>query len=313
MSNGDIMEELKRRYREGSVLMRLIYVNVAVFLAVHIVSLLFFLFTGKEHIGSYFALRRFGSTAELSSLATRPWSVISHMFLHLGIWHIFFNMLVFYFAGTIFLQYLGQKRMLALYFLGGIGGFFLFLLSYNIFPAFQDEVSSDILGASAAVMAIFIGIATYKPNFEVQLLFIPIPIQLKWIAGIYVLIDFLSIQGPNSGGHIAHLGGALIGFLTINRIKQGNTDLLMRFQRFLTDIPEALGFGSKPKMKVKYRSKKAKSGTERARYMTDEQYNASKKAEQEEIDKILDKISKSGYESLTKKEKETLFRASKDK
>jgi membrane associated rhomboid family serine protease len=313
MSNGSILEELKRMYREGSVLMRLIYVNVAIFLAVQILTLVFFLFKVEPQIVERFILDWFASTADLSSLIRRPWSIVSYMFLHTGLWHILFNMIVFYFAGVIFLQYLGEKRMTALYFLGGLGGLLLFILTYNIFPRFEDAISSNILGASAAVMAIFIGIATYRPNFEVQLLFIPIPIRLKWIAGLYVLIDFLSIQGQNSGGHIAHIGGAIVGFWTISRIKRGNSDILMRFYRFLTDIPDALGLGKKPKMKVKHRSRKAGTGTERARYMTDEQYNATKQAEQEEIDKILDKISKSGYESLTKKEKEILFRASKDK
>ncbi len=313
MSNGDLLNELKRRYREGSVLLRLIYVNVAVFLCIQVLSLLFFLFKLDPRALHEFIMRWFASTSDFSSLITRPWSIVTYMFLHVGIWHILFNMLVFYFSGTIFLQYLGEKRMTALYFLGGLGGLLLFILTYNIFPRFEDAISSNILGASAAVMAIFIGIATYRPNFHVYLLFIPVPVRLKWIAALYVVMDFLSIQGQNSGGHIAHIGGAIVGFWTINRLKNGNTDMLMRFHRFIADIPDALGFGKKSHMKVKYRSKKAGAGTERARYMSDEQYNASKRAEQEEIDKILDKISKSGYESLSKKEKETLFRASKDK
>ena len=313
MSNGDLLNQLKQRYQEGSVLLRLIYVNVAVFLLLQVVSLLFFLFKLEPRVFQEFIMNWFASTSDLSSLITRPWSIISYMFLHVGFWHVLFNMIVFYFAGTIFLQYLGEKRMTALYFMGGLGGLLLFILTYNIFPRFEDAISSEILGASAAVMAIFVGIATYRPNFEVQLLFIPIPIRLKWIATLYVVMDFLSIQGENSGGHIAHIGGAVIGFWTMNRLKSGNTDILMRFHRFIMDIPEALGISNKPRMKVKHRSKKASSGAERARYMSDEQYNESKRAEQEEIDKILDKISKSGYESLSKKEKEILFHASKDK
>ncbi len=320
MSNGDILNELKRRYREGSTLMRLIYINVGVFLVIRILGIFFQLFELNPEAYYAFIMNWIASTSNMVgdlpnsvALVKRPWSIVSYMFLHVGIWHILFNMLVFYFAGTIFLQYLGTKRLTALYFLGGLGGLLLFILSYNIFPAFEENISSNILGASAAVMAVFIGIATYRPNFEVQLLFIPIPIQLKWIAGIYVLVDLLSISGTNSGGHIAHIGGAIVGFWTINRLKSGNTDILMRFHRFLMDIPDALGLKKEPRMKVKHKSKKAKGGAQRAKYMTDEQYNASKKAEQEEIDKILDKISKSGYESLSKKEKETLFRASKDK
>ncbi|MFB6258403.1 MAG: rhomboid family intramembrane serine protease [Flavobacteriales bacterium] len=321
MSNGDLLNELKRMYREGSVLMRLIYINVGVFLVIRVLALFLFLFNihpdplnaRKGGDLAEFIHNWVASTADLPSLMTHPWSVVSYMFLHVGFLHLLFNMLVLYFSGSLFLQYLGSKRMTAMYILGGLGGVFLFILSYNIFPQFWDDITSPILGASAAVVAILIGIATYRPNFEVYLMFIPIPIRLKWIGIGSVLVYLLNIQGANAGGHIAHIGGAIVGFWTINRLKSGNTDILMRFYNFLSEVPEALGLTRQPRMKVKHKSKKAKSGAQRARYMTDEQYNASKKAEQEEIDKILDKISKSGYESLTKKEKETLFRASKDK
>lgn len=323
MSSGNFMDELKRMYREGSVLIRLIYINVGVFLAIQLLKLIFFLFELNPEALMGFIMNWFASTSNLIgdqpksiALIKRPWSIVSYMFLHVGFFHIFFNMIVFYFAGSIFLQYLGEKRMKGLYFLGGLGGLLLFILAYNIFPRFSDAVGSNILGASAAVMAIFIGIATYRPNFEVTLLFIPIPIRLKWIAAIYVLVDFLSIQGQNSGGHIAHIGGAIVGFWAVKRIMNGKADPLLRTNEFFEGIPSALGLSGGSKMKVKHSSsrKKGKKGTkERPRYMTDEEYNAKKKAEQEEIDKILDKISKSGYDSLTKKEKEILFRASKDK
>lgn len=313
MKSGSVLEELKRIYREGSVLMRLIYVNVAVFLIIRIIGVFLSLFAMHNDAFYQAIMDWFASTADLPTLIRRPWTIITYMFLHVGLGHILMNMLVLYFSGVLFLRYLGQKRMLSLYILGGIGGVLLFILSYNIFPRFWEHTTTPILGASGAIMAILIGIATYRPNEPVSPMFLPLSIPLKWIGIGLVVIYFLNIQGGNAGGHIAHIGGAIVGFWSIGRLKKGQTDILMRFHRFLEDIPDALGLGKKPKMKVKHRSKKAKTGAERARYMTDEQYNASKKAEQEEIDRILDKISKSGYESLTKKEKEILFRASKDK
>ncbi len=300
--NGSIRDEIQQLYRNGSVLIRLIIVNAAVFLAANLLRLFFFLFqlNGAET----FILDWFASTSSLGDLLFRPWTIVTYMFLHLSFWHLFFNMLILYFASTIFLQFLGEKRLVSTYFLGGFAGLLLYILSYNIFPVFSELTSVHILGASAAVMAIFVGIATYRPDLPVNLFFIG-SIKLKYIAIFYVVLDLISIRsGVNSGGHIAHIGGALFGYLAMNRLKSGQ-DILMPFHRFLLAIPEAFNFSSstsKSKMKVKYKKN--------VRHMSDEQYNKYKAEKEKEIDEILDKISKSGYESLTKKEKETLFRAS---
>lgn len=318
--SGNFLDELKRMYREGSILIRLIYINVGVFLVIRLLSIFIFLFDvhpapldpKRGGILADIIFNWFASTADLSSLIMRPWSLISYMFLHIGLMHLLFNMLVLYFAGSLFLHYLGSKRMRAMYILGGLGGVILFILSYNIFPQFWDHTTNPILGASAAVVAILIGISTYRPEHPVYLFFIPIPIRLKWIGIGSVVVYFLNIQGNNAGGEIAHIGGAIVGFWSVRHILSGKGDPLLRFDQWVEGIPSSLGLTGGGKMKVKHSARKGK-GKKRPRDMTDEEYNAKKKAEQDEIDKILDKISKSGYESLTKKEKDTLFRASKDK
>lgn len=202
--------------------------------------------------------------------------------------------------GKIFTEYLGQKKLTAVYFLGAISGAVLYILFFNVFPLFENVVDSSFaLGASASVLAITIAAATLLPDYTIYLLLIG-PVKLKYIAGITVLLDLLSMSGGNAGGHIAHLGGALFGFIYIKQLKKGN-DIAAWFIR-ITDFIQNK-FSGKPKMKVAY-SKKQKTN--------DEEFLAAKKSNQEIIDQILDKISKSGYGSLTKEEKDLLFKVSKN-
>jgi len=299
----DIIQEIKNAYKKGTILIKLIYINVAIFLVLNIIYLFFFLFNVKA--GLLDPIEWLALPAYVDTLIFRPWTLISYMFLHEEFFHILFNMLFLFWFGSILVRYFGQKRLLSIYLLGGISGGLLYILLYNIFPVFSEIVPySRALGASASVMAIIVAIAVYKPDYAIHLLFLG-PVKLKWIAIFYVGIDIISIRSANAGGHIAHLGGALFGFLYIMQYRKGN-DWAMNFSRFLDKVVNF--FKPNPKLRTTYRRKDKKGNPPR----DDIQYNRYKREEQEEIDRILDKISKSGYDSLTKKEKETLFKM-KDK
>ncbi len=299
----DIIKEIKNAYKKGTILIKLIYVNVAIFLTVNIIYLFFFLF--NINAGLLDPLEWLALPAYVDNLIFRPWTLITYMFLHEQFFHILFNMLFLFWFGSILVRYFGQKRLLSIYLLGGISGGILYILLYNIFPVFSEIVPySRALGASASVMAIIVAIAVYKPDYAIHLLFLG-PVKLKWIAIFYVGIDIISIRSANAGGHIAHLGGALFGFLYIMQYRKGN-DWAMNFSRFLDKVVNF--FKPNPKLRTTYKRKDKKGKPPR----DDIQYNRYKREEQEEIDRILDKISQKGYESLTKKEKETLFKM-KDK
>lgn len=296
MSN-PFINDLKNQYKNGTALIKLIFVNVGVFLVLSVVRLLLYFFGAVgdfQQIISWLSL-----PAGISNLLYKPWTILSYMFLHEELFHLLFNMLVLYFGGQIFMQFLNQKKLVVTYLLGGLSGGLLYILLFNLLPVF-NEITPVVyaLGASASVMAVLIAAATYVPNFTVQLIFFG-NVKLKYIALIYVVIDLVSIPQGNAGGHIAHLGGALFGFLYVQQLQKGN-DFTLGFSRILDKLKELFSF--KRKMKVVYKSPKSKN---------DHEFNAQKKANQQKIDAILDKISKSGYDSLTGEEKAILFDASR--
>ncbi len=226
----------------------------------------------------------------------QPWSILTYMFLHDGFMHILFNMLWLYWVGSLLQEYLGNTKTYEAYFLGGISGGLLYLLAYNLLPVFSANVSySFALGASAGVLAVVCAAATLLPDYNFQLLFFG-NVKLKYIALISVLLDLISIPQGNAGGHIAHLGGALFGYLFIKLI-YANNNLSYRLDALFDGFLNL--FSSKPKIKIQHKTTFMKTAT-----------NA--KPSQADVDVILDKISKSGYESLSQTEKETLFKASKD-
>jgi len=274
--------------KSGSRVNLLIGINVFVFLAVYIPAIFEQLFRGfGNSIILAYADEYLNLPAYFPRLLNHFWTPLTYMFMHAGFFHILFNMLWLYWMGQIFEEYLGNKRTIGLYILGGLTGALFFVLAYNFLPAFSDVVTgSTVVGASASVMAIIIATATLLPDYSISLMFIG-PVKLKWIAIFYVLIDFLSIAGPNAGGEIAHLGGALFGFIYIKQLQRGH------------DWIGAINKIFKPQSKLKVAAKNSER-------------NSSSKPRQEEIDRILDKISQAGYDSLNKQEKEILFRASKD-
>jgi hypothetical protein len=230
--------------------------------------------------------------------------VITYMFVHLDFFHVFFNMLMLWFSGRLFMDLLGGKRLVGNYLLGGLAGWLFYALAYNYIPGIRGQGDgSDILGASASVMAVFIGIAAYRPDMVVSLLIFG-EVRLKWIALIYLVLDLVSIrQGNNSGGHLAHVGGALYGYLAATQLKKGS-DWSGAFMDQLQRIGSLFTRRKGPRLRVE------KMDRRKVRVLQDSDFNATKRAKEERVNAILDKISRSGYDSLSKEEKDFLFRAS---
>ncbi len=288
-----ILNNLRKEFKQGTILNKLIYINVGVFLLFSILGVFSFMFQFNIHP----FLERLYLPAESSILLTQPWTFVTYMFLHNDFLHLLFNMIWLHFGGKIFLQYLNPKQLLSTYILGGISGGLLFILAYNYVPALTIHTqNAQALGASASVLAIVVAIATYSPNYSVRFPFIGI-VKLKHIAIFCVVLDVLSIPKGNAGGHIAHLGGATFGYFYIKQLQKGN-DYSIGSLRWMNSLAALF----KPKSKFKTVHKHPK---------TDQQFNTKNSTQQKAVDLVLEKISKSGYESLSKKEKATLFSASK--
>lgn len=310
----NVWDEIKTWWRTGGVLLRLIIINVAVFLLLLFVGLGAMFLVGPAPEGlnasdlanawmNQHVLPWLASTSDLGQLPLRVWTVVTYMFTHEGLLHLFFNMLMLWFSGRLFSDLLGERRLLGNYILGGLLGYFLFLAFANIVVLQPFTSGGIILGASASVTAIFIGVAMYQPEMVVRLLLFG-SIRLKWLALIFLLLDFISIRkGDNSGGHIAHLGGALYGYLAAVQLKKGQ-DWSLGFINGLERIGNALRLRRGARLKV--------VKTPRGKRVSDADFNAARNAQQANIDAILDKISRSGYESLSKAEKDILFKASNE-
>lgn len=293
------LEAIKVFFKQKSTLSQLILINIIVWITIRILDAVFYLFARPE---ISILIQWLAVPADIGVFITRPWTILTYMFLQYDFFHILFNMLWLFWFGKIFTEYLSSKQLLSTYILGGFSGAFLYILAFNIFPAFQEVLPHSIaLGASASVMAIVVAIAFYVPDYTINLLFLG-RIKIIYIAIAYFIIDFIMINSGNAGGHIAHIGGALWGFLYIRLLKNGN-DMSKIFDKL--NLKHLFSFFFKEK-KTKFR----KVYKNNSRSMSDEDYNFEKAKKQEEIDKILEKISKSGYSSLTKKEKEFLFEVS---
>lgn len=286
----NLLNEIKHTFSSNdNAIRRIIIINIAVFLTFAIINAISYLLTiDSTLIGGF--KRYLMLPASFSVFIRQPWSILTCMFLHDGFIHILFNMLWLFWIGSLMHEYLGNRKVYEAYFAGGIFGGFIYMLAYHVFPVFSESINgSYALGASAGVLSIVMATATLLPDYPIQLLLFG-TVRLKYIALVSVLLDLISIPQGNAGGHIAHIGGALFGFLYIKYIyKYGNL------------VPDKVlkWFERKPKLKVHYRT-------------TYQRAESDPKPSQEDIDMILDKINKSGYDSLSKKEKEILFKASKD-
>jgi membrane associated rhomboid family serine protease len=281
-----IIKDLKYRYSTGNIVEKLIYINVALFICTLLVSVLQGLYKGEMN----FIMEWFSLDNDINTLFRKPWSILSYGFLHAGFLHILMNMIVLYFIGNLFLEYFTEKQLLNFYILGTLFGGIFFLFSQNYFPLFEGE-STVLVGASAGISAIFIGITTYMPNYQIKLRFIGF-VKLWYLAAFWIGLDVLGLIGSNAGGHFAHLGGALFGFIYVSRASNKEIS-------FLNNIWSMFSSKNK-KMKTVY-----KSSTKRKNNVSNTNSNQVK------IDAILDKISKSGYDTLTKEEKDFLFKQGK--
>lgn len=287
-----ILNEIKQQFRMGGVTEKLIYLNVILFAIPWILKGIFSLFGIGFGFTEYISL-----SSNPSDLLWKPWSVLTYAFFHADFFHILFNLIVLNFAGRLFLTFFTQKQLLSLYLMGAIFSGAIFIISYLVFPALINK-NALLIGASGAIMAVVFATTTYAPHMQIRLLLIG-TVKLWHIAVFYLIIDLISLSFSNVGGHIAHLGGALFGYLYSSQLKNG-TDITKPFTSFVDGLVNLFrGRKSAPFKKVHKNETFTKPKP------------AAKDKTQQQIDEILDKISKSGYDSLTKEEKEFLFKAGK--
>ena len=277
---------LKNKYRTGTIIEKLIYLNIAIFLLTLLITVFQGLYKGEQN----FLIEWFSLDNNLDAFLTKPWSIISYGFLHADFIHLIFNMITLYFIGNLFIQYFTEKQALTFYILGTLFGGFLYVISQNYFPLFEGR-NTTLVGASAGISAIFIGIATYMPHYQIKIRFIGF-VKFWHLAAIWLAFDVVGLIGSNAGGSFSHLGGSLFGYLYVQQASNKKTNISTLFSSF---------FKRKEKpLKTVHKSAKRKQKTVK-----------NSNQNQEKIDVILDKISKSGYDTLTKTEKEFLFKQGK--
>ena len=287
-----LKDRIQYRIRQLNVAEKIILINIICFVLPFLLRTLLFLF----NIPSDHFLGLFELSSSFKDLIFKPWTIFTYGFLHSGFFHLFWNMYLLYFSSSLLLNLFGNDIFLKLYFLGILIGGLTFILSYNFFPVFQDA-NPYMVGASAGVMSIFIFISTYSPELEVRLILFNI--KLRYLGIAFVLLDVIQIPYGNSGGHIAHLGGAFYGFIYAQRLQKG-IDIGLPLERLIIKTTKLFNAKSKfstvHKNEVKLKTKENKIPIEK---------------NQKKIDEILDKISQSGYESLSKEEKDFLFKVGK--
>lgn len=322
MAQRTVVDDIKDFFRGGSMLKWLMVVNIGIFLLVHLIGLFIYFAQGDAGIIQYYNsfdsyVNVLASTTNLEMMLFKPWSLITHMFLHMSFSHIFFNLLLLFIYGRMIQQFLGEDKILPLYILGGLSGWLVMTICFNIFPVFAtaNALGVPALGASAAVWALAAAITTHRPNLEMQLYFF-IPVKLKWVTIIFLALNLVTISnGTNPGGKIAHLGGALFGFLAMWQYQKGR-DWFSGFNRIwaMTKAVFTPSRKRKPKMRVEYKRTQSSSASRSTRPKSTQRKKQEPSPgmnQQQKVDAILDKISQSGYESLTKAEKEFLFKFSK--
>ena len=273
-----LINKLIKDFKNTNILYKLIYINVGIFLTYNILIVMCSLFM----LDASTSIEKLILPSNTNTLIKQPWSIISYMFFHKTFIHLLFNMIWLHFSGKLFLDYFSEKQFLSTYFMGGICGGLLFILSFNYLPAFEIvNQNAKAMGASASVLAIMFAISTHIPNYRIQIPFIGM-IKIKYLAFALIILDIISIPKGNAGGHIAHIGGALFGYIYIKQLNNG-VDISKNLYQIINMIFAMNIFGKKNNIKKN----------------------------QNKIDNILEKISKSGYSSLNKNEKEILFKASK--
>ena len=288
-----LKDQILYRIQQLNIVEKIILINIICFVFPLLFKTILFLFSLPEN----FFVGLFELSSSFQDLVFRPWTILTYGFLHSGFFHLFWNMYLLYFSSRLLLNLFNSKIFLKLYFLGIIIGGLTFILSYNFFPVFQDA-NPYMVGASAGVMSVFIFMSTYSPNLEIKLILFNI--KLRYLGIAFVLLDVIQIPYGNSGGHIAHLGGAFFGFLYAQRLQKG-LDIGLPLDNFVEKISQL--FVRKSKIKTVYKRKDT-SGIHNQKISLQSDH-------QRRIDEILDKISVSGYESLSNEEKDFLFRIGK--
>lgn len=296
-----MFENLYKKYRGSDVVGKFIFVNVALYvllLFIGVFSVLFNAGSLSADVLSFVEL-----PASLGELALRPWTVFTYMFIHAGLWHILWNMFALYFFGKIFLNFYSVRHFVGIYILGGLFGALFFVLAYNLFPYFGPYLPfSRLVGASAAVLAIVVAAAVRSPQYRINLMFVG-SVKLSTFALVVVAMSFLMLSGENAGGNFAHLGGAFAGWLVADLLNKGK-DLTQVVNGPIDWVSSLIVRLRTP------RKKKTKFTYTRGGRSADYDYNARKKADEAEVDRILEKVKKGGYASLSEEEKKRLFEAS---
>lgn len=303
MNGQNIGNQLKEFFRGRTLLSTLIAINVVVWLFTLFFGLFEYLFVLWHGQASSFWMEWFALSSNPYDLLYHPWTAVTYMFLHSGFWHLLLNMVMLYYSGLMCSRYLGMRRFAWTYFMSGVAGAFFYLVFYNVFPVFQG-VQGYAVGASAAVLGVFAAVATYIPEQVVGLWPLPnrFQVKMKWLAIAFFVLDFMSIPKGNAGGHIAHIGGMLYGFLSVYLVRKGWFDFSQVKSR-----REERRRRKEEKRRSRMKATKTGNATTGGRPESDEAYNKRKADDQKRVDAILDKISKSGYDSLTKEEKSFLF------
>jgi membrane associated rhomboid family serine protease len=285
-----IIDDLKTQYKFGGIAQKLIFCNIAIFL----VSLLFFyqFNTGLFNFPDWIAL-----SSETTVFIFKPWTLLTYSFFHDGFGHLFFNLMVLHFSSQLFLTFFNQKQWLGVYILSAIFAGIVFVLSYYFL-----NLSASIVGASAAIMAILVATTTYSPLMDVRLLLIG-NVKLWHITLAILVIDLMQIRMDNTGGHIAHLAGAFFGYIYIKLLENG-TDLSKIVSNTINFFVNLFSYPTSTPFKKVHKNYKKPVGKVVSKIIT-------KDRKQQQVDEILDKISRSGYDSLSKDEKDFLFQSGK--
>ncbi|QAR31415.1 rhomboid family intramembrane serine protease [Ornithobacterium rhinotracheale] len=282
----ELINKLKNQFINGNIAIKLIYINVAIFLLGWIIRI----FTPIHYLNLYFGLSPYSS-----DFWAKPWSLFTYMFLHYDVLHLLFNMLMLYFVSEFYFRYFGEKSFKIFYFVGGIvaGLFFMILNTFSV-------QSSNLIGASAAIYSVFFAMVAYQPNMELRLPFVQSPVKLLYIAIGLIVLGFL-LNTDNLGGNVSHIGGALFGYLYMKQFEKGK-DIFGKLAEKLNGL-----FSKKSHLKMNKNAKAESQTPPRDDY----EYQDWKAEQEKNIDEILDKISRSGYNSLTKEEKDFLFKRGK--
>jgi membrane associated rhomboid family serine protease len=299
-----IFDDFRNAFRKpNNGLIQIIFINISIFLLL-IVSKTLLTWANFSGLFNGF-LDKLQLPASFINFLYQPWSIFTYFFVHNDIFHILFNMLFLYWFGSLIHEYLGNKRLVNIYILGGIFGGLVYMIAFNLIPYFKAEVDTSLmLGASGAAFAVVVAAATLLPDYTFLLLFLG-PVRIKYIALFYIVISIASSIGANAGGNIAHLGGATIGFIYIKQLRKGIdlgspiTAVFDFIKSLFVEVPPT------PQMKVTHRSYTNVGYSKPSTIYKEEEYPG-----EDEVDELLDKISKSGYESLSKDEKLKLFKAS---